>query len=53
MKVATVCDNSEPLSIMRKHKGIISVLSKKLMTVGSSTLTRAPMTPREVSLRYS
>ena len=37
MKVATVLDNSLPISIVRKHSGIISVVSKKLMTSVSST----------------
>ena len=45
MKVATVLDISDPVSIMRKHRGMISVLNKKLITSVSSTLTRAPMTP--------
>ena len=53
MKVATVFDNSLPLSIIRKHNGMISVLRRKLITSGLSTLTRAPMTPRAVNLKYS
>jgi len=53
MKVATVYESSVPLSIILKHKGIISVLIKKSITLGSSTLTKAPMTPRDVSLKYS
>mmetsp|Transcript_37983 Transcript_37983/g.114814 ORF Transcript_37983/g.114814 Transcript_37983/m.114814 type:complete len:217 (+) Transcript_37983:329-979(+) len=53
MKVATVFDNSLPVSMMRKHNGMISVCSKKLMTSESSTLTKAPMTPKDVSRRYS
>lgn len=53
MNVATVLDNSEPLSIILKHNGMISVVSKKFMTSCSSVLTRAPITPRLVSLRYS
>lgn len=36
-----------------KHSGIISVCNKKLITSLSSIFTRAPITPREVSLRYS
>jgi hypothetical protein len=51
--VATVLDNSVPLSIILRHNGIISVCSKKLMTSESSTLTSDPITPREVNLRYS
>ena len=53
MKVATVCESSVPLSIILRQSGIISVCSKKLITCGSSIFTRAPMTPRDVSLRYS
>lgn len=53
MKVATVFDNSLPLSIIRKHNGMISVLRRKLITSGLSTLTKAPITPRAVSLKYS
>jgi hypothetical protein len=36
MKVATVLDNSVPLSIIRRHKGIISVDKRKLITSGLS-----------------
>jgi hypothetical protein len=39
--------------MVRKHRGIISVCSRKLITSVSSTLTSAPMTPRLVSRRYS
>jgi hypothetical protein len=53
MKVATVCDRSVPLSMILRQRGMISVCRRKLMTDGSSTLTRAPTTPRDVSLRYS
>ena len=73
MKIATVLESSEPVSMMRRQRGIISVESKKWMTVLLSfccrkvyyekkfvgerneilTLTRAPMTPREVRRRYS
>jgi hypothetical protein len=53
MKVATVCESSVPRSIILRHKGIISVCSKKLITLGSSIFTRAPMTPRDVNLKYS
>jgi hypothetical protein len=48
INVATVFDNSEPVSMMRKHKGMISVCSKKLITSASSILTSAPMTPNDV-----
>ena len=53
IKVATVLDNSEPVSIILRHNGTISVVSKKLMTSFSSVLTRAPMTPNDVNRRYS
>lgn len=53
MKVATVWDSSVPLSIILRQRGMISVCSKKLITSVSSILTRAPITPREVSLKYS
>lgn len=53
MKVATVRDSSLPLSIILKQSTIISVGSRKWMTSGSFGLTRAPITPREVSFRYS
>ena len=53
MKVATVYDNSVPLSIILRQRGIISVYSKKLMTSVSSTFTKAPITPKDVNLKYS
>ena len=53
MKVATVLLSSEPLSMILRHRGMISVVSRKLITSCSSVLTRAPITPREVSLKYS
>lgn len=36
-----------------KHNGIISVVSRNVITSCSSVLTNAPITPRLVSLRYS
>jgi hypothetical protein len=36
-----------------KHKGIISVCNRKLITSVSSIFTKAPITPRDVNLRYS
>lgn len=53
MKVATVCESSVPLSIILKQRGIISVYRRKLMTSVSSILTNAPMTPKDVNLKYS
>lgn len=37
MKMATVLDNSEPVSMIRKHKGMISVVRRKVM-VGEELL---------------
>lgn len=53
MKIATVLLSSEPVSMMRRHKGMISVVNKKLITSEESFFTRAPMTPRDVRRRYS
>lgn len=53
MNIATVLLSSEPVSIIRRHSGMISVVRRKLMTSDESFLTRAPMTPNEVSRRYS
>jgi|TARA_Y100000739_G_C20524413_1_gene425776 hypothetical protein len=53
INVATVFDSSDPNSIVRKHNGIISVLSKKLITSVSSTFTNAPITPNDVNRKYS
>jgi len=39
--------------MMRRHKGMISVVRRKLMTSEESFLTSAPITPREVRRRYS
>ena len=66
---------THPLSMIRRQRGMISVVRRKLITYKgtngvlatkkqhieylskltscSSVLTSAPMTPREVSLRYS
>jgi hypothetical protein len=53
MKMATVLLNSEPVSMMRRQRGIISVVRRKLITSEESFLTSAPMTPRDVRRRYS
>jgi hypothetical protein len=53
MKMATVLLSSEPVSMMRRHRGMISVVRRKLITSDESFLTNAPMTPSEVSRRYS
>ena len=49
----TVLESSEPLSMILRHSGMISVLRRKLMTSASSVLTRAPITPKLVSRKYS
>lgn len=53
MKMATVLLSSDPVSMMRKQSGMISVVKRKLMTSEESFLTRAPITPRDVRRRYS
>lgn len=71
MKIATVFDNSLPVSMMRRQRGMISVVNRKVIVgdelfvlpgvptelietlAEGSFLTRAPITPREVSRRYS
>ena len=53
MKMATVLLSSEPVSMIRRHRGMISVVSRKLMTSVESFLTSAPMTPSDVRRRYS
>ncbi len=40
MKVATVLDSSLPISMVRRHSGMISVDSRKLMTSVSSTCSK-------------
>ena len=51
--MATVLLSSDPVSMMRRQRGMISVVRRKLMTSVLSFLTRAPITPREVRRRYS
>lgn len=53
MKMATVLLNSEPVSMIRRQRGMISVVRRKLITSVESFLTRAPITPKEVKRRYS
>jgi len=53
MKMATVLLSSEPVSMIRRHSGIISVVNRKLITSEESFFTRAPMTPSDVRRRYS
>ena len=51
--MATVFERSDPLSIILKHKGIISVDNKKFITSELSTFTKAPITPSAVNRKYS
>ena len=53
MNMATVLLSSDPVSMILRQRGIISVVRRKLMTSDESFLTKAPMTPREVNRRYS
>jgi hypothetical protein len=53
MKIATVLLSSEPVSIMRRQSGMISVVRRKLITSDESFFTSAPITPRDVRRRYS
>ena len=53
MKIATVLLSSEPVSMIRRQSGMISVVRRKLITSEESFLTRAPITPRDVRRRYS
>lgn len=53
MKIATVLLNSDPVSMIRRQSGMISVVRRKLITSELSFLTSAPITPREVKRRYS
>lgn len=53
MKIATVLLNSEPVSIIRRQRGMISVVRRKLITSEESFFTKAPITPKEVRRRYS
>lgn len=51
--MATVLLSSDPVSMMRRQSGIISVVRRKLITSELSFFTKAPMTPRDVRRRYS
>ena len=53
MKMATVLLSSDPVSMIRRQSGMISVVSRKLMTSDESFFTRAPITPSDVRRRYS
>ena len=49
MNVATVFESSEPDSIILRQSGIISVVSKKLITSCSSVFTSAPEKTKEAN----
>lgn len=53
MKVATVFDKACPFFIILRHKGTIYVCIRKVIAYGSLSLTRAPITPKEVTLKFS
>lgn len=53
INVATVLESSIPFFIILKHRGMISVYIKKLMASASSPLTRAPITPKLVTRKFS
>lgn len=53
MKMATVLLSSDPVSMIRRHSGMISVVRRKLITSELSFLTSAPITPSDVNRRYS
>lgn len=41
MNVATVFDSSEPVSMVRRKSGMVSVVSRKVITRGSSTCPKS------------
>lgn len=53
MKIATVLLSSDPVSMIRRQSGMISVVSRKCITSEESFLTSAPITPRDVRRKYS
>lgn len=53
MKVATVLESACPFFMILKHNGTISVCMRKVMAYGSLSLTSAPMTPKDVTLKFS
>jgi hypothetical protein len=52
IKVATVLDKACPFFMILKHRGTIYVCIKKLIDDGSLSLTSAPITPSEVTLKF-
>ena len=53
INVATVFDKAWPFFIILKQRGTIYVCIKKLIASWSLYLTSAPITPNEVTLRFS
>ena len=53
IKVATDLERGSPFFIILKHKTINSVFTRKLIDSMSSFLTKAPITPKEVTLKCS
>lgn len=51
--MATVLESSYPLFIILRQRGIISVCIKNVIASESSPFTKAPITPKEVTLRFS
>ena len=51
--MATVLESACPFFMMRRQSGTISVCMRKVMAYGSLSLTKAPITPSEVTLRFS
>lgn len=51
LKANTVLESSLPDSMMRKQRGIISVVNKKFITSCSSVFTRAPKN-RQKNFRF-
>jgi hypothetical protein len=52
MKVATVFESACPFFIILRQSGTISVCIKKVIAYGSLSLTSAPITPKEVTLKF-
>ena len=53
IKVATVLDKACPFFMILKHNGTISVCIKKEIAYWSDYFTKAPITPNEVTLKFS
>ena len=53
MKVATVFDRACPFFIILRQRGTISVCIKKVIAKASFYFTKAPITPNDVTRRFS